>query len=143
MVVTPGVAKARASPFSLTTIPMISGGSESEGREPLNCAITSSLSAICLTCFGETKLTASICLNPARTSSFKYSVLYSVGMKSGSPCQASLGHSINVTLSICPQCGHFVGWKPDAPNCQNKKDSSSASSLSRWDLVEPKPCPAS
>jgi hypothetical protein len=29
--------------------------------------MTSSLSAICLTCLGETKLTASICLKPARS----------------------------------------------------------------------------
>src|SRR5215469_5622521 len=95
MVVTPGVAKARSSPFSLTTIPMISGGSESEGREPQNRAITSSLSAICLTCLGETKLTASMCRKPASTSSFKYSALYSVEMNSCSPCQASRWHSIS------------------------------------------------
>src|SRR5215469_389997 len=143
MVVTPGVASARSNPLSFTTIPMISGGSEFEGREAHNFAITSSLSAICLTCFGDTKLTASMCLNPARTSSFRYSALYSVGMKSCSPCQASLGHSINFTDSICPQFDYFAGWKPDTPNCQNKKQNSSACSVSRWDLVEPRPCPAS
>src|SRR5437763_10339048 len=75
MVVTPGVASARSSPFSLTTIPMISCGSfvapascrrfccseANEDQEAPSLAITSSLSAICLTCFGETKLTASMC----------------------------------------------------------------------------------
>ena len=31
---------------------------------------------------------------------FRYSTLYSVGMKSGNPCQASRGHSTNFTVSI-------------------------------------------
>src|SRR5713226_8189560 len=98
MVVTPCVASARSNPFSFTTIPIISGSSALGGREALSFVITFSLSAICFTCFGETKLTASICLNPARTSSFKYSALYSVGMRSGRPCQASRGHS---TIFVC------------------------------------------
>src|ERR1700736_3843195 len=109
MVVTPGVASARSSPFSFTTMPMISGrlvGSAScrlpfpWGREALSLAITSSLSAICFTCFGETKLTASICLNPASNNSFRYSAFVSVGIKSVSPCQASLGHSISLAVSM-------------------------------------------
>src|SRR6266478_2627916 len=100
MVVTPGVAKARSSPLSFTTMPMISGGLAPAGREALYFAITSSLSAICFTCFGETKLTASMCLNPASTSSFKYSALYSVGIRSGNPCHASRGHSISFICSV-------------------------------------------
>src|SRR5260370_14599291 len=103
IVVTPGVASARSSPFSFTTMPMISGSCTPAGREALSFAITSSLSAICFTCFGETKLTASICLNPASTSSFRYSALYSAGIISGSPCHASLGHSISLTFSMGPQ----------------------------------------
>src|SRR5580700_11268804 len=81
-------------------MPMISGRSAVPEREALSLVITSSLSAICFTCLGETKLTASICLNPARTSSRIYSALYSVGMKSGSPCHASRGHSISFTEPI-------------------------------------------
>src|SRR5258706_11828350 len=100
MVVTPGVASARSNPFSFTTMPMISGDSTPAGREALKSDITSSLSAICFTCFGETKLTASMCLNPASTSSFKYSALYSVGIMSGNPCHASRGHSISFICSI-------------------------------------------
>src|SRR5712691_8448363 len=100
IVVTPGVASARLSPFSFTTMPIISGRSAPPGREELSFAITSSLSAICFTCFGETKLTASICLNPASTNSFKYSALYSVGMKSCNPCHASLGHSTSFAVSM-------------------------------------------
>src|SRR2546428_8858120 len=46
-------------------MPMISGGSVPAGREALSSFITSSLSAICFTCFGETKLTASMCRKPA------------------------------------------------------------------------------
>src|SRR5689334_15964209 len=99
MVVTPGVANARSNPFSFTTIPIISGGSIFCGREALNLDITSSLSAICFTCFGETKLTASMWRNPASTSSFKYSALCSVGMKSARPCQASRGHSMIFVVS--------------------------------------------
>src|SRR5712692_4142361 len=107
IVVTPGVASARSNPFSFRTMPMISGGSIPEGREALYFAITSSLSAICFTCFGETKLTASMCLNPASTSSFKYSALYSVGICSGSPCHASRGHSISFTVSIIHYLSNF------------------------------------
>src|SRR5438093_9597232 len=104
IVVTPAVPSARSSPLSFTTIPIISGGFTLPGRplekKVFRLAITSSLSAICFTCFGETKLTASMCLNPARTSSFRYSALYSVGMKSCNPCHASLGHSISFTFSM-------------------------------------------
>src|SRR5260370_12134477 len=100
MVVTPGVASARSSPFSFTTMPMISGRSVPAERAELSSATTSSLSAICFTCLGETKLTASMCLNPASTNSFRYSAFVSVGMKSASPCHASLGHSISFTVSI-------------------------------------------
>ena len=71
MVVTPGVARARSSPFSFTTMPMISGAAASVGREALNLRMTSSLSAICLTCLGETKLTASMCLKPAASECFQ------------------------------------------------------------------------
>src|SRR5882724_8404674 len=81
-------------------MPMISGGAMSAGREALNLAITSSLSAICFTYFGETKLTASMCPNPASTSSFKYSALYSEGIMSGNPCHASRGHSTSFICSI-------------------------------------------
>src|SRR5260370_42619906 len=81
-------------------MPIISGGSMLAGREVFSFAITSSLSAICFTCFSETKLTASMCLKPASTSSFKYSALYSVGICSGNPCHASLGHSISFTFSM-------------------------------------------
>src|SRR5882724_5132276 len=81
-------------------MPIISGGSMSEGREALSLAITSSESAICLTCFGETKLTASMWRKPATTSSFKYSAFSSVGMKSGKPCHASRGHSISLICSV-------------------------------------------
>src|SRR5713101_1001743 len=83
---------------------MMSGGSTPAGRplekKVFRLAMTSSLSAICFTCFGETKLTASMCLNPARTSSFRYSALYSVGMKSCNPCHASLGHSTSFAVSM-------------------------------------------
>src|SRR5260370_12720502 len=100
MVATPGVASARSSPFSFTTMPMISGRSVTAERAELSSATSSSLSAICFTCLGETKLTASMCLNPASTNSFRYSAFVSVGMKSASPCHASLGHSISFTVSI-------------------------------------------
>src|SRR5260370_17867814 len=100
MVVTPGVANARSSHFTFTTMQMISGRSVPAERAELSSATTSSLSAICFTCLGETKLTASMCLNPASTNSFRYSAFVSVGMKSASPCHASLGHSISFTVSI-------------------------------------------
>src|SRR6266404_4239862 len=100
IVVTPGVVSARSSPFSFTTMPIISGASTPAGRGAFSFPITSSLSAICFTCFGETKLTASMCLNPASTSCFKYSALYSVGIRSGNPCHASRGHSISFTLCM-------------------------------------------
>src|SRR5436309_15672911 len=100
MVVIPGVARARSRPCWLTTMPMISGGATLAGREALSLAMTSSESAICFTCFGETKLTASMWRKPASTSSFRYSALYSVGIKSGNPCHASRGHSISFTFSM-------------------------------------------
>src|SRR5581483_5566931 len=77
----------------------VAAASRSRAKRSLKRFITSSLSAICFTCFGETKLTASMCRKPASTSCVKYSALYSVGMNSGSPCQASRGHSINFTGS--------------------------------------------
>src|SRR6266849_6555466 len=107
IVVTPGVASARSNPFSFTTIPIISGSSALGGREAFSFVITFSLSAICFTCLGETKLTPSMCLNPASTSSFKYSALYSVGICSGSPCHASRGHSISFTGSIIHYLSNF------------------------------------
>src|SRR6266852_3079498 len=100
IVVTHGVASARSNPFSFTTIPIISGSSALGGREAFSFVIIFSLSAICFTCFGETKLTASMCLNPACTNSFKYSALYSVGIMSGNPCHASRGHSSSFTFSM-------------------------------------------
>src|SRR6266478_4767869 len=106
IVVTPGVASARSSPFSFTTIPIISGSFTPAGREAFSFAITSSLSAICFTYFGETKLTASMCWNPASTSSFKYSALYSVGICSGNPCHASRGHSISLICSVISLATH-------------------------------------
>ena len=60
-VVTPRVASARSTPLSFTTMPMISGSAVPAGREALSASITASLSAICRTCCGETKLTASMC----------------------------------------------------------------------------------
>src|SRR5882762_4514373 len=108
MVVTPGVASALSSPFSFTTMPIISGRSSPAGRESFSFAITSSLSAICFTCFGETKLTASMCWNPASTNSFRYSALVPVGTKSVSPCQASLGHSMSLVGSGMDLALHSV-----------------------------------
>ena len=98
-VVTPGTARARSSPFSFTTMPMISGPSIPEGREPKNASSTASLSAIWRTCCGETKLTASICRNPAATSARKCAALTSVGITCGKPCHASRGHSTILTES--------------------------------------------
>src|SRR5437660_5987907 len=114
IVVTHGVAMARSNHFLFTTIPMISSGSIvapvscprfrcsglKEGSAAFSFAITSSLSAICLTCFGETKLTASMWRNPASASCLRYSALYSVGMNSCNPCHASRGHSITFTVSM-------------------------------------------
>jgi len=65
MVVTPGVASARSSPCAFTTMPIISGASPEGSRTLLSSFITASLSAICGTCLGETKLTASMCRNPS------------------------------------------------------------------------------
>ena len=76
MVVTPGVAERALESF------FVHDDADNFGRrrrrregKPLNLAITSSLSAICLTCFGETKLTASMCLKPRPAAAFKYSTL--------------------------------------------------------------------
>src|SRR6266436_2735895 len=98
-VVTPGVFKARSIPCSFTTIPMISGRSTPGGSPARNDFITSSLSAIWRTSFGETKLTASICLKPTAVSFRRYSTFNSVGMTSASPCHASRGHSTIFTIS--------------------------------------------
>jgi hypothetical protein len=69
------VAIARSAPFSFTTIPMISTPSV----EP-SCASTCSLSAICGTAFGETKLTASMWRKPASINARRYSTFRSVGI---------------------------------------------------------------
>ena len=72
MVVTPGSReRAFQSFFIHDDADDFRAARDWSGREARNICITSSLSAICLTCFGETKLTASMCLKPARTSSFK------------------------------------------------------------------------
>src|SRR5437762_221693 len=63
-------------------------------------ASTSSLSAICGTAFGETKLTASMCRKPAAIRPPKYSTFRSAGIFLGKPCQASRGHSMSLTDSI-------------------------------------------
>src|SRR6266403_188266 len=98
-VVTPGVFKARSIPCSFTTSPMISGRSTPGGSPARNDFITSSLSAIWRTCFGETKLTASMCLIPAAARRTRYSTFVLVGMISGRPCHASRGHSTSFTIS--------------------------------------------
>src|SRR4029078_7671692 len=89
---TDSVAMARSAPFSFTTIPMISTSSGTS-----ICSNTCSLSAICGTAFGETKLTASMCLNPAPINARRYRVFSSVGICRLRPCHASRGHSISVT----------------------------------------------
>src|SRR6266576_6113680 len=86
------VAMERSAPFSFTTIPMIS---MSLGTSI--CSSTFSLSAICGTALGETKLTASMCLNPTSIRVRKYWVFNSVGISRLRPCHASRGHSISVT----------------------------------------------
>src|SRR5208282_5559663 len=95
MVLIPGSARARSSPLSFTTMPIISGGPLMCPSAPASPRITSSLSAICGTCLGETKLTASMCRNPASISSRRYLNCVSVGIWFGNPCHASRGHSIN------------------------------------------------
>src|SRR5437762_717018 len=77
------------------TMPMISTSSGA-----LSCFSTFSLSAICGTALGETKLTASICLNPASISACKYCAFTSVGISLLRPCHASRGHSISFTVSL-------------------------------------------
>ena len=69
------VAIARSAPFSFTTIPMIS----TPGTGPSSRS-TSSESAICGTAAGDTKLTASICRNPASTSRRRYAAFRSAGI---------------------------------------------------------------
>src|SRR5262249_8153744 len=86
------VAMARSAPFSFTTIPMIS---TSLGISI--CSSTFSLSANCGIALGETKLTASMCLNPASIRARRYRVFSSVGICRLRPCHASRGHSISVT----------------------------------------------
>ena len=56
-------------------------------------------SAICGIALGETNDTASMCLNPAAISAFRYSTLTAVGICPGSPCQASRGHSMSLMES--------------------------------------------
>src|SRR5579863_10491183 len=80
-------------------MPMISGGATPGGREARNNFITSSLSAIWLTAFGETKLTASMCLNPAFINAERYSTFVAVGILFSSPCHASRGHSMILAAS--------------------------------------------
>src|SRR6476661_11044256 len=83
---------ARSTPFSFTTIPMIStssGGSR--------CISTCSESAIWGTALGETNDTASMCLKPAFTSARRYAAFWSAGMSPFSPCHASRGHSTILT----------------------------------------------
>ena len=55
------VAIARSAPFSFTTMPIIS-----TSRGGASFSSTPSLSAICGTAFGETKLTASMCRKSCR-----------------------------------------------------------------------------
>src|SRR5436190_18794199 len=76
-------------------MPMISTSSSGP-----SCSRIFSLSAICGTAFGETKLTASICRKPAATRPRKYSAFRSVGICRGSPCHASRGHSMSLMDSI-------------------------------------------
>ena len=85
---------ARSAPRSFTTMPMIS--TSSGGSSSLS---TFSESAICGTAFGETNDTASMCLNPAATSAFRYSTFIAVGICPGRPCQASRGHSMSLIKS--------------------------------------------
>jgi len=67
MVATPGVASARSNPFSFTTIPIISGSSKPAGREAFKFRHHLFTVRHLLHVFGETKLTASRCLNPRRS----------------------------------------------------------------------------
>src|SRR5271170_6093091 len=60
---------------------------------------TSSESAIWGTAAGETKDTASMCLNPALIKARKYSSLICAGICPRSPCHASRGHSTSLTDS--------------------------------------------
>jgi len=71
MVVTPGVARARRSPFSLTTMPMIFGRDGVGGERGQELRDDLFAVGICWTCLGETKLTASMCWKPVRINSFK------------------------------------------------------------------------
>jgi len=98
--VTPGVARARSRPCEFTTIPIISGESPPGVFTRLKRSITASLSAICGTCFGETKLTASICRNPSEINRFRYCTFSCVGITLRKPCQASRGHSTIVTSFV-------------------------------------------
>src|SRR6266404_1115718 len=125
-VVTPGVFKARSIPCSFTSIPMISGRSTPGGSPARNDFITSSLSAIWRTCFGETKLTASICFTPAAASLRRYWIFVSVGMISVRPCQASRGHSMIFTISdkmnsfIVESQQSIVGYKFATPQIRTE-----------------------
>src|SRR4029453_6065642 len=100
---------ARSAPFSFTTIPMISTSLGSS-----ICSSTFSLSAICGTALGETKLTASMCLNPASIRARRKRVFSAVGICRLRPCHASRGHSINVTALRTTELRRlskeFLGW---------------------------------
>src|SRR4029077_6807095 len=96
------VAMARSAPFSFTTIPMISTSSGTS-----ICSSTFSLSAICGMALGETKLTASMCLNPASTRARKYRAFSSIGICRVRPCQAARGHSIRITALRTTELGRL------------------------------------
>ena len=50
---------------------------------------------------------------------------------------------LNSLRAALGQCAAGLGVCPVTPSCQKRNDSSSASSMSRWDFVEPMPWPAS
>src|SRR6202042_1475716 len=91
----------------------------------LNFCITASLSAICGTCLGETKLTASICSNPSAISRLRYCTFPSVGITAFKPCHASRGHSTIVTsFAIFLEPGAPVDMKsiPEKKNRQHHRN---------------------
>src|SRR4029077_18654865 len=73
-------------------MPMISTSSGGS-----SCLRTSSESAICGIALGETKDTASICLNPAPINARRYWTFMAAGIWPLRPCQASRGHSMILT----------------------------------------------
>src|ERR1700758_999433 len=102
------MASARSRPCAFTTIPIISGASPEGVFIALRRSITASLSAICGTCFGETKLTASMWRKPSEISRLRYCTFSSVGITWRNPCQASRGHFTMVTSSL-------ISLEPGAP----------------------------